>query len=358
MRKVLGLSVVLMMLAALLSACDASITPVAARVNGSAISVSSLNDMVSALGSSSGYRCDITAEAQGASVATPVIFGVGSNTYASSFVAQQLEFLIGASAMHQGVVAMHLPTSAIANKVAVLVLDNELSPPSSSTCPLSGAEVLNAFSPSVRNVLIGLAENDAVIAAHLAGTTLTPAGIRSYERNHLASTQLSCTDAIEVPTAAKAAAVERQLAAGASFAAVAKADSSDTATAAKGGSLGCLVSSEFPSPLDSIVEKLALDKVSAAIPYDGDFVVLLVTVRKIPSPEVAGETLVGAEEQVSAYSNEIDALYGVGNVVVSPSYGKWGKISGSYGITPPSGPPIATLTNPGAITPHVLPASS
>lgn len=358
MRKVLVLFFCIVALGALLSACDASITPVAARVNGTSISVSTLNDVMNAFASSPGYRCDLTADAKAASAATPVFSGVGNHTYASSFVAQQLGFLIGASAVQQGVASLHLPMSQIANDVAHLVLDSEFAPPSSSTCSVSGEAVLSGLAPIARNVLVKLAENEAVFAAHLYGTSLTPAGIATYEQHHRASTQLSCTDVILVPTSSKAAAVERQLAAGASFAAVAKADSTDTATAANGGSLGCVVSIQLPSPLNSIVEKIAIGKVSAAIPYGSDFVILVVTSRKNPSPETAGETIVATEEQASAYSAAIDAFYRAAHVEVSPGYGSWGEASGTYGVMPLSGPPVAILTNPAAVIPGSLSLSS
>ena len=215
-----------------LSGCNVRFSPYAAVVNGSEVSQTQMQDALSAIAANAGYRCTI--EAGG----TSPVFGAGDGTYNAAFSAEVLSILIQDKVVGQDLVRLGLPEPASLQPVALAQVEAASTP--ATGCSGTGASVIAAFPSSYRQQLIRFQVDEDVLAAHLAGTTLTAGGLAAYAASHRAATTLACVSVIVVETKATAAALRSRIVRGASFAALAKAHSIDTSTAPKGGALGCI----------------------------------------------------------------------------------------------------------------------
>lgn len=350
MRKLLLPVAGLVAFSVLLGACDAQITPSAARVDSAAIAPSTLDDAMRSIASNTGYLCEIDPQS------TLATAGVGGTTYAASFAADVLTELVQYKAVHEHVARLGLPETSFARQLAAQQLPAALNPTSTSGCKTSGAGVLAAFSRSYRSRLTQFEEDELVLLAHLAGVPLTRQGVAEYESAHKGASTQSCTSVIEVSSSASALALRKQILAGASFASVAKADSLDTSSASSGGSLGCVFPSEFTSPLDTVVADLPVGQVSPPVKFASGYLLLLVTSRPLaPLQQVASAIVLGQEAK---FSGLLAKTTGAAHVTVDPAYGTWADSSTGWRVEAPTGPPDALLPNPAAITPTASSASS
>lgn len=346
MRKTLLPLAGLVALSLVLSACEVSVTPYAAQVGGASISASTLNDAMRTIAGNSGYRCEVLSGlGQGGSFS---IEGDGGSTYSSAYAADVLTQLVQYQALHESVVRLGLAETPLARQLAVGQLPQAFSPATGSTCATTGAQVLAGFSPSYRARIVQFEEDQLVLLAHVAGVTLTRAGVAAYESRHRGTTALSCTSVIEVATLSAAEADRSKIEAGASFAAVARAGSLDS-SAARGGSLGCVFPSAFSSPLNTVIANLPVGTVSQPVQFGANYLLLLVTSRPLASLVQAAGALVGAEQ--AKFSSILARATAAAHVVVDPAYGSWTRSGTSWHVAPGSGPPEAMLPNPAAVTP-------
>ncbi|HUY30052.1 MAG TPA: peptidylprolyl isomerase [Acidimicrobiales bacterium] len=353
MRKLLLPVAGLVALSLLLGACEVSVTPYAARVGGTSIPASALNDAMRTIAGNSGYRCEVVSSlSQGASLA---IEGKGGSSYSSAYAADVLTQLVQYQALHADVTRLGLRESALAHQLATSQLPQAFNPTSGSTCVTSGAQVLGAFSPSYRSRLVQFEEDQLVLLAHAAGVELTRAGVAAYESHHAGASTLSCTSVIEVASQATAVADRQKIAAGASFASVARTDSLDS-SASKGGSLGCVFPSYFTSPLNTIIANLPVGTVSPPVQFGTNYLLLLVTSRPLASLIQAAGALVASEQ--SKFSGLLAHATSSAKIAVDPTYGTWTRTGAAWHVTPRSGPPDALLPNPAAVTPPVATAAS
>jgi len=348
-RKILLPVAGLVALSLLLGACEVSATPDAARVGGTTISASTLTDAMRSIARDPGYRCEVL------SASSIAIEGAGGSTYSSSYAADVLTQLVQYQAVHDAVVRLGLPESPLARQLAEQQLPQAFAPSSGSTCATTGAQVLGAFSPSYRSRIVQFEEDQLVLLAHAAGVALTRAGIAGYESRHAGSSTLSCTSVIEVSSQSAAVAARQRIAAGASFASIARGESID-ASASKGGSLGCVFPSFFASPLDTVIAGLAVGSVSPPVPFGTNYLLLLVTSRPLASlVQVAG---VVVSSQQAKFAAMLAAATARASISVDPSYGTWTLSATGGHVAPPSGPPDALLPDPVAVTPVAATAAS
>ena len=335
----------LVALGLVLSACDSTATPVAARVNGSEISVPTLLGALRSIANNSAYRCLISQDSSSVAYS-----GTGSDTYAASFVSGVLSLLIDQRALRLSLRSDKSTTSSLAASVAKQTLIDQYSPSSGSACSATGQQVLSGFTSTYRNEAIQFQADEDTLAARSQGVVFDQKGLSVYAKAHLAQTSLACTAAILVASKARATALAIQINGGANFAAIAKANSLDQTSAASGGSLGCDLPGQFASPLDTIVAGLPVDKLSSPIAFNGSFVLILVTKRE-PAPLAdVGELLLSSAAVTKAQS-EVNAIANHASVSVDPAYGKWALMSGAHEVISPSGPPDRLLPNPKAVTP-------
>ena len=349
MRRIPWLGALVLLGALTLSACDVSLSADAARVNGQQIGQKTLNDTMTGITKTSGFFCVITG---GQSAA---FHGAGGhNTYSSSIAAALLTTFVDSKVFLNAAKQMGLPLTPLAKQLAVQESSNELAPASGSSCTAPGATVLQSIPLPFRNALLDLTAARSAIGAHLAKVALTPAGMASYAASHQSAARLDCISAIVVATKASALALAHTAKAGASFSALARAHSTDAASAAQGGVLGCVPPSDLTSPLSGVVAALAPGQISAPIAINSSYVILLLSARRPATDLEIGSLMESAVN--TKVNNLLDAVLAKAKVQVDPNYGSWKNAGGSWQVVPPSGPASKWVNNLPAVTP--TPASN
>ena len=342
MKKILLLSVVLVAGALVLGACDAPFASNAAQVDGASISRTELLNTLHDANSSVPFRCLLNEQ-------TPTTGAGVSSTYNSIFAAQQLTLLVERQIVSSALARLHLQSTPLAVSLAKQEIYSGLTGSTGGSCTATGQQVYASLPASYAGLLLTLQTDQNTLSAYIAGATLTDAGLASFTRAHPNLTALNCVSAIVVATQAKATALRTAIESGSSFANVAKANSTDSSSAANGGALGCLYPGELTSPLNSAVEGLAIGTVSTPIGFSGSYVLLEVTSRKPGTATGAATALVSAESTAeAAYAASLSAK---SNVVIDSQYGTWKKSSGSYAVVSTKGPLNAVLPNSNAVTP-------
>lgn len=305
---------------------------------------------MSALAGNAGYLCTL---AQSNPTASISVSGAGSENYNAGFAASQLSLLIRAHVLSTLVAKSGLSVSAADANLATTRLGAELSPPARSTCTVGGPAIIASLPASYRNFLVNLEVEQELLSAHLAGVAISPSALASYASARQRKAYDACVSVILVSSLASATAARAKIASGASFASVARSTSTDQSSAASGGVLGCLQPTQFQPPLDTDVENLAIGQVSQPIAFSSSYVLLEVTSRKPPTELEALNYLLNSES--AAQAALVTATESHLRIAVDPRYGSWKKVSGAYEVVPPTGPALADLLNPGAITPPALP---
>jgi parvulin-like peptidyl-prolyl isomerase len=349
-RRLLLPFVLVVLAASALSACQVSVSPSAARIGSQTISKATLNSAVSAVASDKGFLCTIS---QDASSATVSINGAGAGTDASDFADSQLTELIKQRINSVLVTKLHLVATPAVLSLATQRLDAELNPPSGSSCAQNGSQAVGALAPGYRSVLLDTEADVDLVSAHLAGVSISAAGLAAYARAHVATAYEDCASAILTTTKAAATTARDAIEAGQSFASVAMADSKDPNSAPEGGVLGCHLVSNYQPPLNQALATLAVGQVSQPIAFSTGYVLLKLTGRQAPNSFDALEVLVNAEQ--SAANAVLAKADSAANVSVDPEYGSWLNEQGDYRVVPPSGPASTFLPNPAAITPPTVP---
>ena len=301
-----------------LSGCNVRFSPYAAVVNGSEISQQQMHDALSAVSANAGYRCTI--EAGGSSR----VAGAGEGTFNSAFGAQELSILIQDKIVREELVRLRLPEPSGLTPIVRSQVEAAFMP--ASGCSGSGASVLAAFPDSYRNPLLQFQKDEDALAAHLAGTTLVPGALATLVATHRGELSLACISALIVQSKSEIASLRRRIVHGASFAALARAHSIDTGSAPEGGALGCIPTAEFSSPLDTVVVGLKVDRVSAAISFHSEWLLLLLTGRRPESYVQLVSSLVTKEQ--TQLGKLITRLIRSARIEVDPQYGTW-NTSGS-----------------------------
>ena len=148
-------------------------------------------------------------------------------TYNAAFSAQVLSILIQDKVVRQDVVRLRLPEPPSLSSIALAQLETALTPPPSG-CPGSAPRSSPPSPRPTAQLLVKFQVDEDALAAHLAGTSLTDRGLARYAPRHRTAMTLACVSVIEVATKATAVALRSRILRGASFAALAKANSIDT----------------------------------------------------------------------------------------------------------------------------------
>jgi hypothetical protein len=152
---------------------------------------------------------------------------------------------------------------------------------------------------------------------------------------------------ILVDTRAEADALAAQLAGGADFTELARANSTDTASGANGGELGCLDGQQFVPEFAQVASSAPLDEVSA--PVESEFGFHLIVVRDaIPFAAVEESARAQLESESTGGEDELARLTRRADVTVEPRYGRWVVRDGVGSVQPPARP---AGSEPSVITP-------
>lgn len=323
-----------------LSGCNANLSPYAAIVNGSEISQVQLRQALSAIDHNPEYRC--TVEAGG----TTHLLGAGEGTYSATFADEVLSVLIQDEAVHKDVVRLGLLEPASLAPVALAQIRESITP--ATSCPGSGASLIAAFPPSYREQLLAFQADEDALAGQLMGTTLGRDAIASFVAHHATEMALACVSVIQVGTRATAVSLRREILGGASFAALARAHSTDTSSAPEGGAIGCIPDTDFNAPLNKVVAALALGRVSSPTPFSSSWLLLLVTQRHAETYAEVISSLLSDEQD--ALSTLFPRVIREARVEVDPQYGSWDTVPSLARVRPNSGPRVGIVPNPGANT--------
>lgn len=354
MRKILLSLVALFVASLLVSACDAPASPYAAVVSGRVISRSSLNELLSAATSDSGFGCEIT---NGNS--TPIA-GAGNGTYSIAVADELLTLLIERQTLVNEAAHLHLPPSSLARRLATQQIEQSLTPSTSSssgeTCTESGATVVEHLPSGARRELVDLWAAEDRLGAHLAGVSLSPQALSSFADAHPNLLDETCASVIVVSSKTKATSLYDDLKAGADFATVAEKNSTDATSAKQGGAIGCVEPDQFSGTLASTIEALPNGGFSTPIDFEGSYVILRVTSRTAPNALEAAGAVVGLK--ASKLSSLINTLSSKDAISVDPSYGTWTKTTSGYAVSGPKVPAESLLMNPAAVAPGGLSIST
>jgi peptidyl-prolyl cis-trans isomerase C len=146
-------------------------------------------------------------------------------------------------------------------------------------------------------------------------------------------------------TQADAAAARAQIVAGASFADVARSESTDQASAANGGSLGCQPTGRFVSGFEQAVDALPTGQLSQPTQTQFGWHLIVVTSRQPLSlaqaqPQIRAALLANTQGALTSTLQRVESR---ASVTVNPRYGTFELRGGQAGIAPPSAPPSSTL---------------
>jgi parvulin-like peptidyl-prolyl isomerase len=157
---------------------------------------------------------------------------------------------------------------------------------------------------------------------------------------------LACLSVIEVASKKTALSLRQRLLKGASFAALAKANSVDSSTAPQGGAIGCVPDSELTAPLDTIVAGLALKTVSNPVAFSSDYLLLEVTAREPETYPQLVSSIVGLEQPT--LGKFFPKLIKGAKVQLDPQYGTWDEKGSLARVVANPAPPAALVPNPAA----------
>ncbi len=185
-----------------------------------------------------------------------------------------------------------------------------------------------------------------------AKATITDAQERAFYKQNAASL---CPSGITVShillkTLPEAQAVEAQLAAGAKFATVAKAKSTDTGSAKNGGSLGCFATGQFVAEFENATLKAKLNVPTAPVHSQFGYHVILTTKFVPPSFESLKARI---RQQLLSQLNLVQKFVAAGlkkaKVHVDPLYGTWS--TKTFAVVPPKVPAVRSSRNATTTTP-------
>ncbi len=334
--------------------CD--LAPMAVSVDGSVISASALNSEISAYQSSPVGQCFLQLTNSSALAGGLSTSGHTASTGLTSAVLenQVYQLLTEKFAAERGIVisasAVNLTVpdveSILGGDISALARESQargtrdacMAPNGSS---FTGRQVLAELPGSLRHAeVLSQAINERLLAQ---GATISPEVERRY---YLANEPLFtsvCVSAILVGSKATANALIHQISAGASFAAVAKANSLDPGSAPSGGALGC------DYTLATLKQALGLASIPVNTPIGpvqdqhGDWDIYEVTGETLEPFAQARPVVFKELLQSSANIDRVGRAESVfarhANVFVNPVYGSWRAVQ----VERPTPPPVAAL---------------
>lgn len=367
---------------ALASACN--VTPNAASVNGITISVASINAEMNAYDTSSAAACLLEVKnPQVLAIAGDGSGGAGTkqSSFAGAVLSSDVDNMLAAQLAVSDKLKLTTADVSTAENHLVSSLDGGItnavqtasSGGTASHCvtsngtPLTGQVLLNALPATLRDAEVA---NLAVYEALLArGADLSDAAVLNYYAANQSQFTTVCVSAIAVGTQAEAEQVVTELHGGASFSQLATTTSTDAASAAQGGQLGC----QFTEA--EVLQDLQLTSVTVGQPTapiqagPQTWQVYEVTSQTvIPVTDAASvirEDLLHQTVNTQRVSAQLVIYAHHSSVTVNPQYGSWSVV----GISPPKSPPTRFLlplaassvtvpTPSGSTTPGTSPSGS
>jgi parvulin-like peptidyl-prolyl isomerase len=229
-------------------------------------------------------------------------------------------------------------------KLKITAADTEVAKTQLST-QFGGPEVADAFPEWFRERLVARNARAVAVRGALSGLDFSEDSLRKYFEDHKAQFSQNCVAHILVRSRAEATAAIARLRAGEDFAAVAKAVSADTGSAAKGGDLGCNPKGVFVAEFDQAASELPIGQLSEPVQTQYGFHVILVKERQESGYESAREEVRAAlnAESQGAFRQFLGQAVSSARVTVDERYGTF-EPPGS-GAAPEVVPPVVPKPN-------------
>lgn len=322
---------VLVALAVVASGCNVSSTPpVAGQVDGASITTAKLDGLMQALKSDGPLLC-LSGDGK-----NPITTGAGTGTWNEAYADYVLAQLIKFQVLENLVVARHVYVPGSDMSVAKAQIAASLTGDSAAGCGNAATALAQAGS-TFQDDLVANQLNIDAYSAQLAGTSLQPGMLASWEQAHPGSIMQSCTSVIQLSSHSEAIKIAAAINAGANFATEADAHTQATSTA-KGGVVGCVLEKQWTGGLGPTVAALPLSKVSSPVHFGAGWLLFFVSKRiRVPPPAVLS---VLASDEMTAFGARYAAALSTAHVMVSPVYGSWlvavSKAGVNVTIVPPS----------------------
>ncbi|GAC1597112.1 MAG: hypothetical protein NVS3B21_21430 [Acidimicrobiales bacterium] len=304
------------------TACDRT-QPYAVIVNGNKVSQAHLFKELRALRDNTGF---VTAYNQAAVQGgrQPIVSQSGTNakpSFSQSFVAVVLGTDVQAAVVHAEVVKRRIEPNERAVQAADAAAGQQFG---------NGADnkpVYPNFNAWFRHLFdTRQAETDALRKA--LGTTSVDDGAiqKYYDDNPTLFISNQCVSHILVKSKEQAVALRSQIVGGADFATLAKANSTDPGSGAKGGELGCAKPGGFVKEFEAVADTIALNQLSDPVQTQFGFHLIKVTERtKLPLTDQLKTAIRQRLQQQS--DNPLNNFFQESakhlKVMVNPAYGSW-----------------------------------
>lgn len=349
--------------------------PSAVRVDGSSLSMRSLDAELAAIATSKSYQCYLEARTLVQDQAAPTLSATAPTWLTDSAVYWAdlraadltLEATVGRkdpaafSAAHLAAARASLE-SAITDTLNEALSETEASEEQSGSgtafsCPgeLDGAGTL-ASMPSwfVAGQVRAQAATLGLAALIPSPVPTSGPSLEAWFGSHRSMFKTVCIAWVVVATSAEATRVEHQINDGSTtIAAAARAESLDTTTKDKGGSIGCYSpNSSYWTSASSDVASLSIGHVSTFA--DGsDYAVLGPTSRYVEPFAEIEKGVANSASEINLQSEQLLATeyQAAASISVSDELGTWTPSSSGGTIAVPVGPPASSLLNATAVTP-------
>ena len=323
-------------LAVLATACG-SVSPYAAKVDNKSISEDELTDELRSIAANGPYLKLVESRQQ--------VKGSGAGTFDAAFTALALTRQI----------YYHLISTELASRKLAVGPDDLAAARESVIEQLQGEDVFKEFPKDYQEELIRRQAQLDLLTLSLNGVTGSAEdAARAYYDSHKDEFASACVSHILVASREKADDVRGRIARGEDFAAVAKAESSDTQSAQKGGELGCEITQAtgFVPEFLLAVFTQPVGEVGSPVQTQFGFHVIKVTSRQTPPYEQVKDQ---ARQKIAINGQEnlltwLQETVGKANIEINPKYGTFNKEGASPGVVPPARPADATATtSPGLV---------
>lgn len=356
-----GALALFVLVGAVVAAGAFSVPATALNVDGTSISQATVNQDLATIQSNAAFSCYLDASIQVRSsgqASLPALGGqASSGSYSTAFVDFWLSEVVNNLLIERLASQQHLTLDATALAAGRADLNGSISATlsaaaagsgQSAVCAASGQAIVSTLPPSLASELVRAQAAGDVVLARASGYGLGRGELLRYFEGHRQSFRTICLSAIQVASSATAATVRQAIVAGEPFAAAAKANSTDPASAANGGALGCYSANEGAyQTVAADTKGLVVGEISQPVADNGSYLLLQVTSYQ---PAVFNAVATAVRQAIlgagaTKASKELALLTKHADVSIDPRYGRWSGASG-IGIQAPRTPPAADLLNP------------
>jgi foldase protein PrsA len=324
-------------LALLATACG-SVSPYAAKVDNKSISEDDLTDELRSIAANGPYLKLVESRQQ--------VKGTGAGTFDAAFTALALTRQIYYQLIGTELVSRKLtvgPDDLAAAREAVIE-------------QIQGEDVFQDFPKDYQEELIRRQAQLDLLTLSLSGVTgSADDATRAYYDGHKEEFAKACVSHILVASREKADDVRGRIGRGEDFATVAKAESTDTQSAQKGGELGCDITQATGFVPEFLLAVFAqpVGEVGNPVQTQFGFHIIKVTSRLTPPYE---EVKAQARQKLSTNGQEklltwLQETVGKAKIEINPKYGTFNKEGASPGVVPPARPADATPTTSAGLVP-------